>query len=447
VWKIAPKEDTVAHLRPELLTHVAERITAAMGGEEVAQAVTRFLTNTAETTVSEQPDGTTYVITGDIPAMWLRDSAAQLRPLLYLVEEAPELVKLLTGLLLRHWRYISVDPYANAFNLEPNGRGHHSDHTKMDPIVWERKFEIDSLTYGIDFAYILWKATGATDWCETTFRTAARRIVETFTAEQDHENRSHYRFRRGGWFARGRNTLGRFGKGRLTKPTGMVWSGFRPSDDACDAGFNIPGNFYAAKAMRQLGEIARDLLDDADLAASADRLHREMSEGLDGHAIVSGPHGKQVFAYEVDGFGRSVLLDDANVPSLLALPYLGCVDALDPVYEATREFLLSADNPYYFNGSAAAGIGSPHTPSNYVWPIALSVQGLTATTKQEQTDILSLLLATTGGTGMMHESFDVNNPNKFTREWFSWANSMFCELALVHSGFRLGGGQSPDYLP
>lgn len=437
----------MAQLRAELLGKVSARITEVTGRVEIADAVTRFLRNTAETTVSEQPDGTTFVITGDIPAMWLRDSAAQLKPLLYLLDDAPELLSLLNGLLLRHWRYISIDPYANAFNLNPDGQGHHSDRTPMDPIVWERKWEIDSLTYGLDFAYTLWKSAGSTDWCEATFRVAAARIVQTFTTEQDHEHRSSYTFRRGGRFATGRNTLNRRGKGRLTRPTGMVWSAFRPSDDACEAGFNVPGNFYAAQAMAQLGEIARDLLGDENLAADADRLHREMSDGLAEHATVEGPGGAEIFAYEVDGFGGSALMDDANVPSLLSLPYLGCVDVDDPVYQATRKFLLSPRNQYYFQGTAAKGIGSPHTPRNHVWPIALSVQGLTATTAQEQAEIIALLLDTTAGTGMMHESFHVDDPAKFTREWFSWANSMFCELVLVHCGYRLGGGRSPAYLP
>jgi meiotically up-regulated gene 157 (Mug157) protein len=438
-------EAAVARLRADLMAKVATRITDATGREDVAAAVTRFLTNTAETTVAEQPDGTTYVITGDIPAMWLRDSAAQLKPLLYLLDDAPELIALLNGLLLRHWRYIAIDPYANAFNLEPDGNGHHGDRTPMDPIVWERKWEIDSLTYGLDFAYTLWKSADSTDWCDAAFRVAATRIVQTFTAEQDHETRSPYRFRRGGWFTAGRNTLSRRGKGAHTKPTGLVWSGFRPSDDACEAGFNVPGNFYAAKAMGRLAEIARDLLGDHGLAAEAERLHREITAGLAEHATVEGPGGALIYAYEVDGFGGSVLMDDANVPSLLSLPYLGCVDIDDPVYVATRAFLLSPENLYYYDGSLAAGIGSPHTPPNHVWPIALSVQGLTARTAREQADIIALLLDTTAGTGMMHESFDVDNPAKFTREWFSWANSMFCELVLVHCGYRLG--DSPAYLP
>ncbi|MDQ3404053.1 MAG: glycoside hydrolase family 125 protein [Actinomycetota bacterium] len=437
----------MAHLSSELLTSLARRIGAVTGRDDVADAVTRFLADTAERTVSEQPDGTTYVITGDIPAMWLRDSAAQLKPLLYLVEQAPETMALLNGLLLRHWRYITIDPYANAFNLVPNGNGHQSDHTRTHPIVWERKWEIDSLTYGLDFAYTLWKS-GSTDWCDASFRTAAHAIVETFTAEQDHENRSPYRFRRGR-FCRwsGTDTLVRWGKGRKTTPTGMVWSAFRPSDDACAAGFNIPGNFYAAQAMRQLEEIARDLLDDQPLATEANRLHREMTEGLATHATVTGPDGTTIYAYEVDGRGGNVLMDDANVPSLLALPYLGCVDVNDPVYQATRKFLLSAHNPYHFTGRAASGIGSPHTPRNHVWPIALAIQGLTATTAAEQADIISLLLNTTGDTGMMHESFHVDDPAKYTREWFSWANAMFCELVLVHCGYRLPSGRSPAYLP
>jgi meiotically up-regulated gene 157 (Mug157) protein len=134
--------------------------------------------------------------------------------------------------------------------------------------------------------------------------------------------------------------------------------------------------------------------------------------------------------------GETLLIDDANMPSLLSIPLTGYAAADDPTYLATRRLLLSDENPYYYSGTHAAGIGSPHTPPNYVWPIALAVQGLSSTSTEERQRLLELLRDTTGGTGQMHEGFDVDDPSRFTREWFSWANAMFCELALVHAGFR-----------
>ena len=454
-------------LPPALLDEVYERLTAGVApsdpelAREVADRVVRYLRDTAERTVTREADGTVFVITGDIPAMWLRDSAAQLAPLLRLVAagvgsetDRAVLVELLAALLRRHWFHIADDPYANAFNRVPEGACWDEDATERDnPWAWERKFELDSLSYGPDLAWRLWRATGDVSWADENFVPAARAILATVRTEQDHEQRSAYRFEREDCPAS--DTLVRSGRGGLTAPTGLVWAGFRPSDDACELGFNVPGNHFLALALDRLGDLLEAVAGEAELASEARERAAEIRAGLEEHGTMPAPTGgravgadgggadgadgddsagSRVWAYEVDGRGGALFMDDANVPSLLALPYLGCVDADSPRYRATRAAVLSDANPYWYRGTALAGVGSPHTPPHHVWPIALAIEGLTSGDTGRMREILAMLIATDGGTGMMHEGVDVEDPARFTRDWFSWANEMFVELALACAG-------------
>ncbi|MFC7375034.1 glycoside hydrolase family 125 protein [Brachybacterium sp. GCM10030267] len=436
----------MAQLPDALLDAVHARVLDGLGdvapATEIARRVVTYLRNTAETTVHREDDGTTFVITGDIPAMWLRDSAAQLTPLLRLVvagvgsaQDRAVLVELLNGLLRRHWQYLVIDPYANAFNRTPSASHWDEDETDRDnPWAWERKFELDSLSYGPDLAWRVWKATGDTSWADGNFVPAARAILTTVRTEQNHEERSEYFFRRPG--APAQDTLAREGRGSLTEPNGLVWAGFRPSDDACELGYNIPGNHFLALALERLAELLEHVAGEAEDAAEARRLAAEIREALAAHGLVEGPDGEKIWAHEIDGRGNHVFLDDANVPSLLALPYLDCVAMDDPTYLATRAAVLSRTNPYYFAGLFLEGVGSPHTPKDHVWPIGKAVEGLTCGDDGERLRILEQLIRTDGGTGMMHEGVHVDDPTVFTREWFSWSNSMFCELALDLAGVR-----------
>lgn len=405
---------------------------------ERAKTQTMFATcirNTIETTFRRLPDGTSFVITGDIPAMWLRDSAAQARPYLLLASEDPEIAALLEGIVERQLRYVILDPYANAFNEAANGNGHQTDDTAMTPWIWERKYEVDSLCYPIQLAYLLWKNTGSTAHLNGTFKQAAEAILGVWTTEQDHERCSNYRFERSGCPIT--DTLPRGGRGTETGVTGMTWSGFRPSDDACEYGYLIPSNMFAVVVLGYLAEIAEVVLQDHELKRKASRLAKEINEGIQAFAIVDHPVYGKVYAYETDGLGRHRLMDDANVPSLLSIPYLGYAAADDPVYRNTRRFVLSDSNPYYYEGKEASGIGSPHTPERYVWPIALAMQGLTSDRLEEKVRMLDLLERTDGDKGMMHEGFHVDDSNAYTREWFSWANMMYCELVLDVCGIRV----------
>lgn len=392
-------------------------------------------TNTLNTTVKRMENNMTHVITGDIPAMWLRDSAAQLRPYIFLAKENEEIRELIAGLVRRQFMCITIDEYANAFNEAPNGACWEKDDPNQNPWVWERKFEVDSLCYPLQLAYLLWKNTGCVTQFEGAFQEGVEKILEVFTTEQYHEEKSEYRFNRNNGYYR--DTLSRDGKGALVKSgTGLIWSGFRPSDDACTYGYLIPSNMFAVVALGYLEEMEREIFHNEELAEKAKVLKEEVQEAIETIGKTFTEEFGMVYAYETDGFGMYNLMDDANVPSLLAMSYLG-YEGDREVSANTRRFLLSEANPFYFKGCKAAGIGSPHTPSNYIWHIAMAVQGLTSASKEEKLEILETMAATTGGKGVMHEGFCCEDDSKFTRAWFSWANAMYAELFLDYMGYTL----------
>ncbi|HJD38737.1 MAG TPA: glycoside hydrolase family 125 protein [Candidatus Blautia stercoripullorum] len=391
--------------------------------------------NTLETTLKVMEDGTVYVITGDIPAMWLRDSTAQIRPYLFLGEKDEKIKDLIAGLVKRQFFYICLDPYANAFNEGPTGACWEKDDPDQSPWVWERKFEIDSLCYPVQLAWLLWKNTGCTAQFDENFRKGVWKILDVFQTEQNHEEKSSYVFiRKGSYYS---DTLSREGKGALVRPDiGLIWSGFRPSDDACTYGYLIPSNMFAVVVLGYLEEIAEKILRDESLRERAGKMKAQVQNAIEIYGRVKTEEFGTVYAYEVDGYGMVNLMDDANVPSLLSMSYLG-YPADRETMENTRKMILSEGNPYYYKGKAASGIGSPHTPSGYIWPIALAMEGLTSNSREEKKRILDTLVSTTGGTGMIHEGFSADNPEKYTREWFSWANAMYGELFLDYLGYRL----------
>lgn len=390
--------------------------------------------NTLLTTVRRYDDGTTFLLTGDIPAMWLRDSTAQFRPYLVIAKEDKDIRDMIAGLVKRQFRYINMDPYANAFNEEANNKGHQSDDTEMTPWIWERKYEIDSLCYPVQLAYLLYKQTGETSQFNEDFHEGVKKILEVWKTEQNHEN-SPYSFERD--TTRLEDTLSHDGKGTPVAETGMTWSGFRPSDDACIYGYLVPSNMFAVVVLGYIEEIYSTLFNEPNIVEEAKQLRLEIDKGIKEHAIVKNAAGEDIFAYEVDGLGGYSIMDDSNVPSLMAAPYLGYCAKDHDFYLNTRQTLLSKENPYFYEGKFAKGIGSSHTPENYVWPIALSIEGLTTDDKAEKERILNLLVDCDGGTNLMHEGFDVDNPNNFTRDWFSWANMMFCELVMDYYDIRI----------
>lgn len=386
--------------------------------------------STYETTAKLLPEGEAFVVTGDIPAMWLRDSSAQVRHYLPFAKEDAQLQALLEGLIARQAKYICIDPYANAFNEEPNGNRWDEDETFLTPWTWERKYETDSLCYPVWLAWSYWRAAGRAQVFTPQWREAARKILETLRTEQNHREQSPYRLIRPWAVEQGntRETLQNNGLGTSVGYTGMTWSGFRPSDDACAYHYLIPANCFAAVILGYLAEIAQAVWQDTGFASDALRTRREIVRGIEEYGIVHHPRFGRIYAYEADGLGHFRLMDDANVPSLLSLPYLGYLAPDDPVYQNTRKWILSEENPCYFSGEAACGVGSEHTAKGNVWPISLAMQGLTSSSHTEKERMIRLLLDTTAGCGRMHESFSADDPAQFTRPWFAWADSLCAEL-------------------
>ncbi len=354
-----------------------------------------------------EPDGTAYVKTGDIPAEWLRDASAQVRPYLYYAKSDPQVRVLLRAIIAREAKYLQVDPYANAFTL--------------DYKVWEQKFELDSLAYPVTLAWSYWKATRDASIFTGEESKALDTTLATMQREENHSANSSYTHK---------EMVG--GKGRPVGPTGMIWTGFRPSDDACYYNYLIPSEMFAVVALDDMADIERSIYRDSGKSKQAATLRDRVRDGIRRYGIVPSPSGSgPIYAYEVDGLGHAIVTDDANIPSLLSAPYIGYTSNKDPVYVNTRSFLLSLSNPSFFTGTMARGIGSYHTPDHWIWPLALIMQGITTNGSMEKADVLDELLASDPGDHLLHESFDPNDPKKFTRADFGWPNALFSEFVLT----------------
>ena len=388
--------------------------------------------NTLDTTVKFKMDGKkpdTFVITGDIDAMWLRDSSAQLWPYLVLMEGDKELQTLIAGLINRQTACILLDPYANAFNDGPKGSYWESDMTqKMRKELHERKWEIDSLCYPIRVAYFYWLLTGDTSVFDAQWHEAMQLVVKTFKEQQRKDNLGPYSFMRD--CDRPTDSQINGGFGAPVKPVGLIFSAFRPSDDATQYGFLIPSNMFAVVSLRQLAEIETKVLKNTEFAAECKALADEVDAAIQKYGVVNHPVAGKVYAFEVDGYGNSYCMDDANVPSLLAMPYLGDVAIDDPIYQNTRRFVWSESNPYFFRGKAGEGIGGPHCGLNKPWPMSLVMKAFTTNDRAEKEWCVQQILKTDGGTGFMHESFNKDDATDFTRKWFAWANTLFGELVV-----------------
>jgi meiotically up-regulated gene 157 (Mug157) protein len=360
--------------------------------------------------------------------MWLRDSTAQVWPYVPLINKDDKLKDLIAGVVNRHTKCLLIDPYANAFNDGPTGSDWETDLTTMRKELHERKYELDSLCYPVRLAHRYWKTSGDTSIFDADWQTATRLIVQTMREQQRWHDPGPYQFQR--VTSTAHDTVPLSGFGNPARPNGLIHSIFRPSDDACIYPFLIPSNFFAVHALEQLAEIYSTLIEDKVFAAECISLSNEVRSALSKHAIVQHPKHGAMYAYEVDGFGNALIMDDANVPSLLSLPYLETVSADDPLYQSTRRFVLGSDNPYFFKGHAAEGIGGPHIGLGMIWPIGIIMRALTSDNENEITNCLSMLKRTHAGTGFMHESFYRDDPSKFTRKWFAWANSLFGELIL-----------------
>ncbi len=421
------------HFTSDAVESVITEIKAGLKNKELGWLFENCFPNTLDTTVDfsmidGKPD--TYVITGDIDAMWLRDSTAQVWPYLPLIKKDKKLQQLIAGLINRQVKCIHLDPYANAFYKDGSkiSEWKETDITEMKPGIHERKWEIDSLCYPIRLAYKYWKTSGDISPFDLQWKEAIQLTVKTFKEQQRKTGNGPYHFqRKTAWATDGVPIAG---YGYPAKPVGLICSTFRPSDDATLFSFLIPSNFFAVVVLQQAAEMIQQIFKDSALANECNELAKEVSNALKQNAITTHAEFGKVYAYEVNGFGSFNLMDDTNVPSLLSLPYLDAVSVNDPIYQNTRRLLLSSENPFYYKGKAGEGMGSPHTGNNMIWPMSNVVRALTSMDDDEIKKCISSVLATHGGTGFIHESFHKDDPKNFTRKWFAWANTIFGEMIM-----------------
>ena len=424
-----PKQERLFH--SDIIEKKIQEVKQMLTNPYLAWMFENCFPNTLDTTVHyRQSDGEddTFVYTGDIHAMWLRDSGAQVWPYVQFANSDVELKKMIRGVILRQWKCINIDPYANAFNDGPTGGPWMNDDTDMKPELHERKYEIDSLCYPLRLAYHYWKVTGDDSVFNDQWIQAISNILRTFREQQRKDGLGPYRFMRR--TERQLDTMSNNGYGHPVKPVGLIVSSFRPSDDAATYQFLIPANFFAVTSLRKAAEILETVNQEKEIASECDLLADEVEDALKEYATFDHPRYGTIYAFEVDGFGNQLLMDDANVPSLLGMAYLGDVDVNDPVYQNTRRFVWSEDNPYFFRGTAGEGIGGPHVGYDMIWPMSIMMKAFTSRDNAEIKQCIEMLMATDAGTGFMHESFDKNNAAKFTRTWFAWQNTLFGELIL-----------------
>lgn len=425
----------------EKIEQVIDDVTSQLTNPKLAWMFRNCFPNTLDTTVHfrEDKDGNpdTFVYTGDIHAMWLRDSGAQVWPYVQFAAQDEHLRRMIAGVINRQFLSITIDPYANAFNDGPTGGHWMTDGTDMNPNDHERKWEIDSQCYPIRLAHEYWKVTGDTSVFGDKWIDGMKAILATLREQQRKEGHGSYRFTR--VTDRQLDTKCCNGMGNPVKPCGLIASSFRPSDDATTFEFLVPSNFFVVTSLRKAAEILETVNHDILMAGECRALADEVETALKENAVVYHPKFGNIYAFEVDGFGNSYLMDDANVPSLLALAYLGDVASDNPVYRNTRRFVLSDSNPYFFKGTAGEGIGGPHIGYDMIWPMSIMMRAFTSTDDNEIRDCIVMLMNTDAGTGFMHESFHKDNPENFTRAWFAWQNTLFGELILklIHDG-KLG---------
>jgi meiotically up-regulated gene 157 (Mug157) protein len=304
---------------------------------------------------------------------------------------------------------------------------HTKDTTEMKPGVFERKFEVDSLCYVIRLAHEYWKVSGNLAPFDTDWSKAMKLIVQTFKEQQRKSDAVPYSFRRNGDSPN--DTAQGRGFGNPVRPIGLICSVFRPSDDGTLFPFLIPSNYFAVVSLRQLAEMATKILNDVPFSNECNALADEIHTALEKYAIVDHFKFGKVYAYEIDGYGSVLHMDDANVPSLISLPYIATIEPNNEVYINTRKMVLSSYNPYYAQGKYS-GVGGPHTGNEMIWPLSYIMRAMTSDDIAEIKYCIQMIKETHADTGFIHESFFRNNPKQYTRDWFAWANTIFGELVI-----------------
>ncbi|MBR0534892.1 MAG: glycoside hydrolase family 125 protein [Clostridia bacterium] len=415
---------------PAILLQKADEITNKLQAKypKLAPFFKGCFLNTIETTVTKLDDGGYFVITGDIPAMWLRDSASQLTHYIRFANEDEDLKTIIKSVIERHAQFVCLDPYSNAFNAVAKTCWASDETDFHHEMIWERKYEVDSLCASLYLAHSYYKHTLDDSIFTENFYNMIKSIAEVFKKEQNHAQKSTYYFHRPD--APATDTMPCGGKGNPVGYTGMTWSGFRPSDDRCLYNYLVPSNMMAVCALKKAAELVSVGYGDTRLESECRSLAFDIDEGIKAHAVYDHPKFGRIYAYEVDGLGNMLFMDDANSPSLLSAPYIGYCSKNDEIYKNTRRFIFSHENPWYFEGAVAKGVGSPHTGYDKIWHIALAMQALTSDDEGEIESCLDMIANSHAGTYLMHESFNKDEAEDFTRPWFAWANSLFAELLI-----------------
>lgn len=419
-----------SHLRPawedrlfksEIIEKIIELVASEIEDPEIMEMFYACFPNTLDTTVhygGYDGKNDTFVVTGDIPAMWLRDSTNQVWPYLRFINKDEELRRMFIGLINRQVRCILTDPYANAF--------------EQDGGVWERKYELDSLASFLRLSVGYFQKTKDltpfdSDWLQTV-----NKIIEIVHLEQNtldknnHELLYHFTTKAGHLHP----AIRLKGYGYPGRQCGLSRCVFRPSDDETVFPYVIASNAMTVVFLRKIKPLLEQI-SAYETAKLAVKLAETIDYGISEWGIVLHNKFGKIYAYEVDGFGSSCIMDDPNIPSLLSLPYIGYCDSRDTIYQNTRKFILSKWNSFYATGDVACGITSPHVGiCDHFWPMATIMQALTTDNEEEIISCLKTLKSTHAGTHFIHESVHVDDPHKFTRHWFAWANSLFGELIL-----------------
>ena len=416
----------------DVVEQTIKKVKASIADAELAWMFENCYPNTLDTTVDYEvidgkPDA--FVITGDIDAMWLRDSTAQVWPYMPLIDKDLKIKNLILGLINRQVKCILTDPYANAFYKDLTRISKWStDIPTPKPGVHERKWEIDSLCYFVRLSYHYFKISGDNSFMDSDWDKAAKLVVETFRTEQRENGTSPYSFSREHSMTVGLAQF--YGKGAPTKYTGLIHSIFRPSDDGTLLPYLIPSNIFAYVSLEQLSELYTINGKDTDFSDACMSFSKQVKLAVEKHAIKEHVDFGKIYAYEVDGYGNNLFMDDANVPSLMSLAYIGGHSPKDRIYKNTRKFLISDSNPWFLRGKAAEGQSSPHTGRENIWPMGIILRGITSEDENEIKMCLRMLKKTHADTGFMHESFHKDDAYNFSRSWFAWANTLFGEFVI-----------------
>ena len=430
----------------QLVEDIVGNVTSRMEDKDLARIFENAFPNTLDTTVKWHVTGNekhkhkvyadgawagaqTFIVTGDINAEWLRDSTNQLAQYQALAKKDKKLQSLILGAINTQAEYVIESPYCNAFQPPPpsgvsavgNGQDD-SVHPAYEPSrVFECKYELDSLAHFLALGNQFYHHTGSKAFLNNRWYSAVDTILEvlteqakpTFDPSSGRFEKNEYQFRR--VTTRGTETLSLGGIGNpLGAGTGLIRSAFRPSDDTTILGFFIPANAMMAVELKRTAEIMKIAKKDI-LAEKLQNRAEQIEKGVWEHGVVSHKKYGEVFAFEVDGYGSSILMDDANLPSLLALPLLGFVEKSDEVYQNTRKMILEkVGNPYALQGRAFSGIGGPHVGLQHAWPMSRLVQAMTSDNEDEIKQVLEDV-RDTSRLGLVHESVNVNRVTDYTR--------------------------------